>query len=90
MTLRLATIALLCATAMGIAAAGPVNVNSADAETIADELDGVGLARARAIVEWRRKNGEFTSLEDLGRVKGIGTRILEMNRANIRFADTKP
>lgn len=86
---KLAPIALLCAVAVNAAGAGPVNVNTADAETIARELDGVGLARARAIVEWRRQNGEFASLDDLEKVKGIGSRILEMNRGNIRFADAE-
>ena len=67
--------------------AGPVNVNTADASTIAKELDGIGMARAQAIVDWRRKNGEFASLADLQKVKGVGPRILEVNRANIRFSD---
>ena len=33
--------------------AGPVDINSADAKTIAKELKGVGLSRAQAIVEYR-------------------------------------
>ncbi len=70
-----------------IAHAGPVNVNTADASTIAQELDGIGMARAQAIVEWRRKNGAFASLADLQKVKGIGPRILELNRGNIRFSE---
>lgn len=89
MVKRIAMIALLLASAMGIAAAGPVNVNTADAETIARELSGIGVARARAIVEWREKNGAFSSLDDLARVKGVGERTLHINRANIRFAEPK-
>lgn len=84
---KLLSLALLAAVAASAAQAGPVNVNTADAETIARELDGVGLARARAIVEWRRENGEFGSLDDLEKVKGIGSRIVAQNRGNIRFAD---
>ena len=67
--------------------AGPVNVNTADASTIAKELDGIGMARAQAIVDWRRKNGEFASLADLQKVKGVGPKILEINRGNIRFSE---
>ena len=37
-----------------IAWAGPVNVNTADAETISAELKGIGLSKARAIVEYRQ------------------------------------
>lgn len=67
------------------AAAGPVNVNTADAAQIAKELKGVGLARAQAIVQFRDRNGPFKSPEDLRKVKGFGPRMLERNRANIRL-----
>jgi len=67
--------------------AGPVNVNTADAETIAAELKGVGLNKAKAIVEYRRKHGPFRSPEDLSLVKGIGERTVELNRADIKVAD---
>ncbi len=64
--------------------AGPVNINTADAETLAAELDGVGFTRAEAIVEDRQVNGPFRQPEDLGRVKGVGQWIVDQNRANIR------
>jgi competence protein ComEA len=65
--------------------AGPVNVNSADASAIAKELDGIGPAKARAIVEYRQKNGPFRAPEDLLKVEGIGQRVLDQNRGNIRL-----
>jgi competence protein ComEA len=65
--------------------AGPVNVNSADATTLARELDGIGPVKAQAIVEYRQKNGPFRSAEDLLKVEGIGQRVLDQNRANIRI-----
>ena len=70
----------------GMALAGPVNVNTADAETISAELKGIGLAKARAIVEYREKHGPFQSIEDLALVSGIGDRTLERNRADIRLS----
>lgn len=70
--------------------AGPVNVNSADAETLARELTGVGPALAEAIIQDREQNGPFKSAEDLARVRGIGERVVEMNRANILVEDPKP
>lgn len=73
----LATLALLPV----IAWAGPVDINSADAATLARELKGVGPARAEAIVAWREANGPFRSPEDLVLVQGIGERVLEDNRA---------
>ncbi len=69
--------------------AGPVDVNTADAETISSELKGIGLAKARAIVEYRKKHGPFKAADDLTLVKGIGERTIEMNRANILVSPPK-
>jgi len=66
--------------------AGPVNVNTADASLLAQELDGIGPAKAQAIVEYRQKNGPFRTAEDLLKVQGIGERVLDQNRANLRFS----
>lgn len=63
--------------------AGPVDLNSADAETIARELNGIGVARAQAIVEYREQYGTFSSAEDLLNVSGIGPHILQVNKTNI-------
>ena len=71
---------------VGAALAGPVNLNSADAATLAKELDGIGPAKAQAIIEFRQKNGPFRSPEDLLKVDGIGERVLEQNRGNIRLS----
>lgn len=68
-----------------LAWAGPVDINKADAGTIAKELEGVGLARAQAIVAYREKNGAFKSTNDLLKVKGIGPKVLEMNKSNIKL-----
>ncbi len=71
----------------GVALAGPVNVNTADAETIAAELSGIGMVRAQAIVEYRETHGPFETIDDLLEVSGIGPRVLDMNRADIRLSD---
>jgi len=63
--------------------AGPVDVNSANAETISAELKGVGISKATAIVEYRKAHGPFKSREDLMQVKGIGVRTIEINAKNI-------
>jgi competence protein ComEA len=73
-----------------LAFAGPVDVNKADAATIAKELNGIGLSRAQAIVAYREKNGNFKTIEDLRKVKGIGAKTLERNRANIRLDGAPP
>ena len=82
--LRKSLLAILLACAAPIAVyAGPVDINTADAETISTELQGIGLTKAQAIVEYRRNHGPFKTLSDLTLVKGIGARTVEINRANI-------
>lgn len=79
------SVQILLATLLpALAWAGPVDINKADAATIAKELQGIGLSRAQAIVAYREKNGAFKTPEDLRKVKGIGARTLELNRAHIR------
>lgn len=77
---------LLIATLLPAAVwAGPVDINTADAATIAKELQGIGLSKAQDIVAYRDKNGAFKSADDLRKIKGIGAKTLERNRANIRM-----
>lgn len=57
-------------------AVGPVNVNTADAEVLA-ELPGIGPAKAAAIIAYREEHGPFASLEELDEVKGISARMTE-------------
>jgi competence protein ComEA len=65
----------------------PVNVNTADAQTLSDSLNGIGLVKAQAIVNYRNKNGEFKSMSDLAKVSGIGEKTLEKNKADILFSE---
>jgi len=71
------------------AIAGPVNVNSADAKTLARELQGVGMAKAEAIISYREKNGPFKSADDLSKVKGLGKKLIDQNKANLKFEADK-
>ena len=48
-----------------------VNINSADALTL-QKIKGFGKKKAQAVVEYRTKNGAFTSVEDLLKVKSRG------------------
>jgi len=63
--------------------AGPVNINNADADTLAAGLTGIGETKAKAIVSYRQQHGRFESVEQLQQVSGIGERIIEQNRADI-------
>ena len=61
---------------------GTVNINSA-AETELVALPGIGPSKAKAIAEYRQKQGGFKSIEDLQQVKGIGPATLEKLRARV-------
>ena len=60
-----------------------INLNTADAETLARGMDGIGEAKARAIVEHRQRNGAFRSVDELALVKGVGGKTVEANRARL-------
>jgi competence protein ComEA len=70
--------------------AAPVDINSADAATLAKELKGVGDTKAAAIVEYRRAHGAFKTLDDLALVKGIGQKLVDRNRADLRLGHVAP
>lgn len=59
----------------------PVDVNTADAALIAKSLDGVGPVKSAAIVEYRKENGPYKTLADVDKVRGIGPKTLENNKA---------
>ena len=63
--------------------AAPVNINSASAEEIAEALNGVGLSKAQAIVEYREAYGKFSRADEIVFVRGIGAATFEKNRDDI-------
>lgn len=52
-----------------------VNINAADQYTL-ESLPGICGAKARAIIAYRDKYGEFKSIDELANVKGIGSSVL--------------
>ncbi len=63
--------------------AGQVDINTADAKTLSMELNGVGIAKAQAIVDYRKAHGQFSNIHDLEKVKGIGAKIIEKNKEKL-------
>ena len=61
----------------------PVNVNTADAKTIAKSLNGIGISKAEAIVKYRKDNGPFKTQNELAKVKGIGEKTVAKNKKDI-------
>ena len=75
----LLSFAMLLMVSAGVLA-DPVDINSADAETLASSIDGVGTQKAIAIVQYREANGPFSSVDDLVNVQGIGMKTIDKNR----------
>lgn len=71
-------------------AATPVNINTADAATLSNSLDGIGPAKAKAIVAYREEHGPFKTVADLSNVKGVGPATLERNRSAILLSGAGP
>ena len=63
--------------------ASSVNINVASANEIAAALNGVGSAKAQAIIEYRTANGNFTNASQIVNVSGIGPATYEKNKADI-------
>ena len=63
--------------------AEPVDLNQADAETLADNIVGVGPVLAKAIVAYRLENGPFVSTEQLLEIPGVGSKLLEKNEKSL-------
>jgi len=65
-----------------VMAMDPIDINSADALQL-ERINGIGPAKAQAIVDYRTKNGPFQRVEDLEKVAGIGPKMLENMKPDI-------
>lgn len=57
-----------------------LNINNASIEQL-EKMKGIGARKAQAIVEYRLQHGSFSKVDDIVKVKGIGSSFLEKNRA---------
>lgn len=69
--------------------AGPVNINTANIQSLAKNIKGIGVKKAEAIVLYRKTHGPFKRIDDIVKVKGIGPKLLEKNRADLRINSPK-
>jgi len=65
-----------------VAAVEKININTAPLETLM-QLNGVGEAYAKRIIEYRETQGSFSHIEELKNVRGIGERLFEKNKDRI-------
>lgn len=77
----LAALAALIISSVTMAA--PVNINTASASEIAEALNGIGLNKAQAIVDYRDAYGLFSRADEIVFVRGIGESTYEKNKGDI-------
>ena len=75
--------ALAAIVVSSIASAAPVNINTASASQIAEALNGIGLSKAQAIVDYREAYGLFSRADEIVFVRGIGDSTYEKNKEDI-------
>lgn len=80
---------LLCFTGIA-AAADAIDINTADTDTLMKGLKGVGPEKAAAIIEYRQQHGPFKDADGLSQVKGIGKKLIDMNRDMITVSKAMP
>lgn len=73
---------------VALAADEVVDINTASAAELARVLNGVGRARADAIIEHREQFGPFSSIDELRYVSGIGAATVERNRDRMTVGDS--
>lgn len=87
LNIRKILLALMLFMAPFVVNADQVNINTADAATLAATIEGVGEMKAAEIISYREQNGPFKSINDLLNVKGIGEAILENNKDRLTVGD---
>ncbi|MCJ8322153.1 MAG: helix-hairpin-helix domain-containing protein [Colwellia sp.] len=61
-----------------------IDINRAGIEELS-LLKGIGSKKAQAIIEYREIYGQFTSVDDLLNVKGIGEKVLSDNQQRLKI-----
>jgi competence protein ComEA len=82
-------LALILSFSFALNAFAVVNLNTATQEQL-ETLNGVGPAKAQAIIEYRKKNGNFKTVDDLNNVPGIGDKTLAKLKPELTVSGAAP
>jgi len=75
-------LALIMCVALAGTALAVVNINTASKEELTT-IKGIGEKRAQEIIDYRKKNGDFKSVDDLEKVPGIGPGTMKQIRSQV-------
>jgi competence protein ComEA len=81
-------LAVLAQGLLAVPALAAVNINTATQDEFIALHKGLGPAKAQAIIDYRKANGPFKSVDDLKHVKGIGAKRLEKLRSELTVGPT--
>ncbi|AEX53225.1 ComEA family DNA-binding protein [Rahnella aquatilis] len=70
---------------VAVAGESTVSINTATAEEFASVMNGVGMKKAQAIISYREELGQFTDIEQLREVPGIGAALFERNKDRLKL-----
>lgn len=62
-----------------------ISINQASVEELVTALNGIGTKKAEAIINYRERYGEFSSIDQLQEVPGIGPALIERNRTLLKL-----
>ena len=63
-----------------------LNINRASEGELVS-LNGIGSSKAQAIILYREMFGDFKTVDELAKVKGIGAKTVEKNRGRLSVQD---
>lgn len=84
--LLLTFISLIISTSIAMAT---VNLNTATKDDL-DGVKGIGPMKAQSIIDYRKKNGAFKSVDELENVKGFGSKSVKKLRSELTVAGISP
>ena len=84
--LLLTFISLIISTSIAMAT---VNLNTATKDDL-DGVKGIGPVKAQSIIDYRKKNGAFKSVDELENVKGFGSKSVKKLRSELTVTGISP
>lgn len=80
--------ALVASLVFSTSAFAAVDLNTASQAEL-ETVKGIGPAKAKAIIEFRKKSGGFKSVDDLDKVEGFGKKTVDSVRKEITVGNAK-